>query len=662
MFKRTLPLTFIILLAFTLRIFDLTDVPPGLTHDEANHGRDAMNILDGELLFYFPLNYGSEPLYNYVVAGFMGLVGENLLTLRIVNVFAGVLLIAAAFLWVSWAFGRPAALLTAGLIAVSFWPVATSRQALRAGTLPVLITAAVLFFWLILDQTRAPPSNKKTSGSSVRLVAGFALAIGLTLHTYLASRVLWLIFPIFLLYLAIFHRHRFTSGWRPTVIGLLAAGLLVVPLFAYVRAHPEADTRLEMLDGPLQNLVSGEFGPILSNAGEALLSFFWPGFGDQFLAYNIPGRPLFTALSAAMFILGLGVSLWRWRNPAYAFLIIWFAVGIFPTLVTGPTANTTRNIGAMTAVYTLPAIGFIFIKVWLTNRLGQKAAQLAGILGIIWILFIAAVTVRDYYGRWAQDPKVQDAYQANLVRSLDYLDSLEAVGPAVISSVFPGAAHDPSIARVLLNSEETELRWVDSRYSLISPFNEEALLIVTSATPLHPAFEGWVEEIDEARLRTDDPDPYFKVYTLNIGGYSPGPAVNFGDALLLREARWLTDSTQAGESAELMTLWEVLDPAKVGPRVPPAFETEVVLFTHVLNDQGEIITQQDRLEAPSWDWQPGDVFVQIHPLVVPAGTAKGQYETVVGIFDRGSGDRVPVLDADGAISKTVTVVVPLTVK
>ena len=128
-----------------------------------------------------------------------------------------------------------------------------------------------------------------------------------------------------------------------------------------------------------------------------------------------------------MFILGLGVSLWRWRNPAYAFLIIWFVVGILPTLVTGPTANTTRNIGVMTAVYTLPAIGFIFIKVWLTNRWGQKAAQLAGILGIIWILFIAAVTVRDYYGRWAQDPKVQDAYQGNLVRSLDYLDSLEAV-------------------------------------------------------------------------------------------------------------------------------------------------------------------------------------------------------------------------------------------
>ena len=670
MLKRILPLILIILLAIVLRIFDLTEVPPGLTHDEANHGRDSMNILDGELLFYFPLNYGSEPLYNYMVAGTMGIIGENLFTLRIVNVFTGVLLIAAAFLWVSWAFGRPAALLTAALIAVSFWPVATSRQALRAGTLPLLITAAVLFFWLILVQARVLASKKGTAESRFRwsaleelvLVAGFALAIGLTLHTYLAARVLWLMFPIFLLYLAIFHRHRFANSWRPILIGLVAAGLLVAPMFAYVRAHPEADTRLDMLDGPLQNLKSGEFGPILTNAGEAMLSLFWPGFGDQFLAYNIPGRPLFTAITAVMFLLGLGVCFWRWRKPAYAFLIIWFAVGILPSLVTGPTANTTRNIGAMTAVYALPAIGFMSMRGWLSNRWGQRAAQLAGVLGVIWVLFIAVVTIRDYFGRWAQDPVVRAAYQGNLVRSLDYLNSLEAAGPAVISSVYPGAAHDPSIAQVLLNSDSSELRWVDSRYGLISPSGHEALLVVPSSTPLHPIFEQWVSEIDEVTLRTDDLAPFFKIYTLELDGYSSELSVNFGDALLLRQAQWLSDSVRAGETAELMTIWEVVDPVKVGPKVPPAFETEAVLFTHVLNNQGEIITQQDRLEAPSWAWQPGDIFVQIHPLPIPMGTPQGQYEAVVGIFNRGSDDRLPILDADGTIFGTVAVVVPLTVE
>ena len=79
MHKKHIPILFILLLAFALRIYRLTDIPPGLTHDEANHGREAIGILDGDLRFYFPLNYGSEPVYSYTVAGSMALLGENVL-------------------------------------------------------------------------------------------------------------------------------------------------------------------------------------------------------------------------------------------------------------------------------------------------------------------------------------------------------------------------------------------------------------------------------------------------------------------------------------------------------------------------------------------------------------------------------------------------------
>ena len=50
--KRTLILLLllILLVAFGLRTFQLTEIPPGLTHDEANHGREAIGILDGDLL------------------------------------------------------------------------------------------------------------------------------------------------------------------------------------------------------------------------------------------------------------------------------------------------------------------------------------------------------------------------------------------------------------------------------------------------------------------------------------------------------------------------------------------------------------------------------------------------------------------------------------
>lgn len=101
-------LVVILLLAFALRVWQLTAIPPGLTHDEANHGREAIGILDGVLRYFFPLNYGSEPLYSYTVALSMAALGRRLLALRLVNVIFGLAAIAVAAAWAAprWGDGR----------------------------------------------------------------------------------------------------------------------------------------------------------------------------------------------------------------------------------------------------------------------------------------------------------------------------------------------------------------------------------------------------------------------------------------------------------------------------------------------------------------------------------------------------------------------------
>ncbi|MCA9931539.1 MAG: glycosyltransferase family 39 protein, partial [Anaerolineales bacterium] len=296
----------ILLLAFVLRTYALTAVPPGLTHDEANHGREALDILDGVLLFYFPLNYGSEPLYSYTAAGSMLLFGKSLFSLRLVNVVFGVLAIGATYLWVQRAFDRRSALLTAVLLAVSFWPLAAGRQALRAGMLPFFMVGAVWYFW----QIAAPPGEKQPHKTAWGAAVGFGVCVAITLHIYLAARVAWLIFPLFIIYLAVAHRDRFRQAWRPALLGLGVAGVLVVPMFTFLQRNPQAQTRLTMLDGPLQQLSSGNLQPIWDNASEALLAFVWPGYGDMFLAYNIPGRPVFDGVTAVFFLVGLGVAAW----------------------------------------------------------------------------------------------------------------------------------------------------------------------------------------------------------------------------------------------------------------------------------------------------------------------------------------------------------------
>jgi 4-amino-4-deoxy-L-arabinose transferase-like glycosyltransferase len=679
MFKKILPLILILLFAFALRTYQLTEIPPGLTHDEANHGRDSINILDGVLLFYFPLNYGSEPFYNYVVAGAMALIGENTFALRLVNVTFGLLTIAATYLWADWAFGRRTALIAAALLAVAFWPVATSRQALRAGVLPFLATVAVILFWQILRAAKAKslssevgstiakiererPNATQTPTISFLTIGIFAVFVAATLHTYLAARVLWLIFPVFLLYLAIVHRPLFRQVWRPIIVALIMAGLLIIPMFAYIRAHPEAETRLEMLDRPLQNLASGNLGPILANGGEALLAFFWPGNGDHFLAYNIPGRPVFGLLSVFFFLVGIFSCLWHWKKSPYAFLLLWFVIGIAPSLVTGPEANTTRNLGAMPAVYLLPAVGFEAARRRLSIRWGQPVQTAAAIVLGFWLLLVAGTTVRDYFIRWANSAEVRAAYQQTLIKTLDYLESSGISDPIVLSSVYPGAAHDPSIARVFLSDEKRDVRWVDARFGMVFPAGESLQLLAPSSTPLHPFFAELAEKSDRVLLRVNDLDPSFELYNLDSWEWQwSDTPVNFGNAVTLLGARWRSDSVKAGEQAELITIWQVVDPEKVGPVVPPAFETDVVMFTHLLDDSGNIVTQRDALEAPSWDWQVDDIIIQVHLIEVPAGTLPGTYEAVTGIYDRSSGERLSVIDTSGAIVASQANVVPLTI-
>ena len=199
MVRRTL-LILTLLAAFFLRTWQLTSAPPGLTHDEANHGREGISILDGDLRLYYPLNYGSEPLYSYLVAGSMAAVGENLFALRLVGAFFGLLTIAMAYRLTSDLFGDwRLGLLTAGFLAVSYWAIVTSRMALRATLLPFFITTAAYCFWR-LSRARQTDNNRGYRGFSAfpffwrePFTSIWRLACCGSFSLFLSSIFLWLI-------------------------------------------------------------------------------------------------------------------------------------------------------------------------------------------------------------------------------------------------------------------------------------------------------------------------------------------------------------------------------------------------------------------------------------------------------------------------------------
>lgn len=656
--KKFLPILPILLLAFWLRAADLTLLPPGLTHDEANHGREALGILDGVFLFFFPLNYGSEPLYSYLTAAFMGLVGESIFTLRYVNVVFGTAVLPITYSWVKQAFNRQTALLSIGLLAVSFWPLATSRQALRAGILPFFWGVAVFLFWQLYR-----PDRSQNRRRIFWLSIGFGTAVATTLHIYLAARVAWVLFPVFVAALFLNQPPRFRKIWLPVGLGLLWAGLLSLPMFIYLRQNPSAQTRLEMLDRSLQEMSLGNLGPIFSNAGEALLALIWPGFGDQFLAYNIPGQPVLDAVTAFFFIVGLLTCLWHWKRPSYLFVLLWFGIGIIPSLLTGSTANTTRNLAALAVIHLIPAIGFVQLG-WLAKQTNLKIPSpvLSG-LAVIWLLFVGGRTLINYFSVWGELPEVRGAYQQNLVSALNFLENQTLPNAVVISTLYPGPVHDPSIGLVLTAQNPMDNRWVDARYALLMPAVPNSRAVIPQSTPPHPAFNQWLSPLRVVELRPDDLDPFFTLYALDPQIIPINEAVvNFNDAIMLLSAYWLTPQVVPGETAELMTIWRVTDPNKIGPVVPPSFTTDVAMFAQVLNENNAPIAQRDALDAPSWSWHPGDILVQVQPIEIPAATPPGQYSTIIGFYDRPSGSRTPVLHPNQNEETDYTAVAPLIVR
>ena len=653
-------ITAVFLVGFALRVILLTDLPPGLTHDEANHGREALGILEGVFLFYFPLNYGSEPLYSYTVASFMSLFGKSLFALRFVNVVFGTAVLAITYSWARRAFNSQTALITISLMSVSFWPLASSRQALRAGMLPFFLGLAIWSFWGLYD------AKKVSRKQQIMFMIGFGVSIAITLHIYLASRVAWLLFPIFLIYLFIIEREKAKTIWQSTTGGLLLAGLLFLPMVRYLQRNPFALTRLDMLDRPLQELSSGNLRPILNNIFEALLAFVYPGSGDQFLAYNIPGRPVFDSLTAVFFIMGLLVCIWHWKRPSYGFVLIWFSVGIIPSLLTGATANSTRNLAALAVAHLIPVLGFTHLVQLLQRRSLHISRPIIVAFSTIWILFVGWQTSQAYFVHWGQDPAVRGAYQQTVVQALAYLKKTPNESPLLLSTVYPGPVHDPSIGLVLTAQSPQEVRWMDARFALLIPPHENGQALIPQSTSPHPYFLNWLTPIETVTLRADDLDPQFTYYHLTqhpAAFFPKSPtAVNFNNAISLIHAEWLQNDLTPNQTAELLTVWHIDDPTQIGPIVPPTFTTDVVMFAQLLGSDGIPIAQRDALDAPSWGWQSGDTLMQIQPMTVPETAVSGEYITIVGLYDRTSGNRTPVLNDAGEVVGDFTAVESLRIK
>jgi 4-amino-4-deoxy-L-arabinose transferase-like glycosyltransferase len=78
-----------ILIAATLRFWQLGQIPPGLYRDEALNGLDALNVLAGKHSVFFAANNGREPIYIYLTAISIAIFGRSAMAVRLAAAVVG---------------------------------------------------------------------------------------------------------------------------------------------------------------------------------------------------------------------------------------------------------------------------------------------------------------------------------------------------------------------------------------------------------------------------------------------------------------------------------------------------------------------------------------------------------------------------------------------
>ncbi len=673
-------ITLVLFIGASLRFYNLGDAPKGLEHDEVATWHMASTVLQGAHPLYFEEGYGHEPLFNYLTAISLAAFGDNWLGERFWAPWFGMFAVAATYALMRRLFGAVVGLGAAGLQATVVWAMFFNRLGLRLNLLPFLLCATAYAFWRGLECTH-----------SLRWFTLSGALLGLCFYTYMSARVVPLLFVAFAIYLVV-HDHLLAGEpwrevWRqrrPLLLCFAVATLVMAPLVAYLLNRPPTTAtpmREGQVDRPLRELRHGNLKPVLSNAW-ALLKM-WNVEGELYWQLNYSRRPVFAEpIGGLLFWIGASLVLRRWKEPRMAFLGLWVATGMLPSLLTSEAPSWPRTMLASPAALTLPALAVAagvqrlhHCRSHFFNDLGLckwGRALLLALLAIC-VAFNAILTAHDLLVIWPEHHRVRYAFQSSLTEALRYLDAQADDSPVVMAGLSPHDM-DPWTERCTLRRRDLKIRWVDIRSALVLP-PEKARLVVLDITPLSPVIAKWTGlekgaviargEIVPRGGSEHDPHapvfygPAYTVYRLDTHALRarvaaaeravyagddpdnpvalPGPP-QFGNVVHMLGYEWLT-FPRPGTPARLLTFWKALS---IGPRSTIYGEPSLRTFVHLLHD-GQVAATVDVLGAAPDTWQPGDILVQLHEFTYPPA---GRYAVELGWYVPPAGPRLPVIGAD----------------
>lgn len=618
-------------IAAFFRFYRLGDLPPGLYRDEAYNGLDALHLLKGNHALYFPANNGREPIYIYLVAGAIKFLGRTTLAVRFPAALIGTLTTLPLYALTRRLFGKPTALLTALLWAITVWPIHLSRVGFRAILLPFFVS--LFLYFLVKALTSEAKSNHYPLSTTHFFFLLSGIICGASVYTYLAARLI----PLFLILFSAFL-------WRQDILGKNRWGILLfiggsalslVPLaLLWVTGSAEFLTRTSQVSIFHPDINQGDFwGTFWRHLRNALGMFIWQG--DDIVRHNPPNRPVFDIFMALPFICGIVLLLRQWHKTGPFLILSWCAVMIWGTILAEDTPHFLRAVGLLPIVLIIGSFSLSQMASWTKLPVALRSILIA------FLLFGSSVmTWNDYFIEYAQNPNTAYLFETAIRDLADDVREKERSTSIYVDQRFIDG-------------------WAGFSYLVDTPYT--TLTSTTNPQLVHhgekPAafyvfpFDDW---FDISAWTTQSGTIEISDGSLAKGDLEPEPYTLYTRYIVTPTSRGETHfTTESGIELQYVAVQflhdDTLDVA-LGWKTNGSVPADISAFVHLIAPEtSSLITQFDApVGGNRWsqeDWQDGLTVIEHRVLEIDV-TKDQSFNIVVGLYSAETDTRLPLFSAD----------------
>lgn len=411
-------------LAILLRFYNLSTNPPALTWDEASWGYNAYTLGEtgkDEFGKFLPVTYLESfgdfkpPMYAYLSVVPVKLLGMTEFSVRFISALFGSITVLLTFFLVSVLFAHSKqknylGLGAAFLLAISPWHILLSRAAFEANVATFFIVLGVTLFLFSTAATKV----------KVYLFALSLLSFLAAMYTFNTSRVF---LPLFVFALFVLKHKVLLSNWKKSIIGLIPAVLLAVPLGLFL-ITPQAQLRyqevnifsdvsvIKRVNQQIENDHNSIFSKAIHNRrlayGVEYIKHYLDNVDPGFLFIHGDGNPKFSIQDVGQmyiwelpFLLLGGFLLFRKREGNWVVLPIWFILGIIPAATARETPHALRIETIIPVPQILVAYGIVYAAKFISDAkyqlLGFRVRNIIfGVFGVF-VLFNFLYFVHSYF-------------------------------------------------------------------------------------------------------------------------------------------------------------------------------------------------------------------------------------------------------------------------